>query len=90
MHPARFVSLLFAYAGILLILQAGFGSGWQLSLESVFLASTGVVIFANAPARMRKPIEQQTPSEYGPFVYILVTLCALVTILTAATILLPL
>ena len=90
MHPARFVSLLFAYAGVLLIIQAGFGSDWQFSLESVFLASTGLIIFANAPIRMRKPIEEQTPSEYGPFVYVLVILCAAVTVLTAATVFLSL
>jgi drug/metabolite transporter (DMT)-like permease len=90
MHPAQFVSLLFAYAGILLIVQAGFGSDWQLSLESVFLASTGVIIFANAPLRMRTPIQEQTPAEYGPLVYVLVVLCAAVTILTAATVFLSL
>jgi hypothetical protein len=86
MHPARLVSLLFAYAGILLIVQAGFGSDWQLTFQSVFLATTGLIIFTNAPVRMRKPLEEQTPSEYGPFVYILVALCALVTILTTATV----
>lgn len=86
MHPARFVSLLFAYAGVLLIIQAGFGSGWQPSLESVFLAGTGLIILANAPVRMRRPIEEQRPSEYGPFVYVLVTLCAAVTVLTGVTV----
>lgn len=86
MHPAQFVSLLFAYAGILLIIQAGFSSNWQLSLESVFLAATGLVIFSNAPVRMRKPIEEQTPSEYGPFVYVLVALCLGLTVFTTGTI----
>lgn len=90
MHPARFVSLLFAYAGVLLIIQAGFGSEWQFSFQSVFLAGTGLVLFANAPLRMRKPIEEQTPSEYGAFVYVLVSLCAAVTIITSMTIFLSL
>lgn len=90
MHPAKFVSLLFAYAGILLIIQAGFTSDWQLSLESVFLAGTGLAIFANAPLRIRKPIETQTPSEYGSFVYFLVILCVLLTVLTAMMVFLSL
>ena len=83
MHPARFVSLLFAYAGVLLVVQAGFGSDWQLTLESVFLAGIGLVVFANAPIRMRQPIEKQVPSEYGLFVYALAALCLLLTVLTA-------
>lgn len=82
MHPARFVSLLFAYAGVLLIIQAGFRSDWQLTLESVFLAGFGLIIFSNAPIRMRQPIEEQTPSEYGPLVYVLVALCLVLTVLT--------
>lgn len=86
MHPARFVTFLFAYAGVLLVIQAGFLSDWQLSLEAVFFVATGLIIFSNAPARMRKPIEEQTPSEYGAFVYILTALCGLLTITTIAII----
>jgi hypothetical protein len=79
MHPARFVNILFGYAGVILILSAGFGHNWQLSLELAWQAATGVIILLFPVARMRQPIEEQTPSQYGLFVYVLGGLCLLVT-----------
>ena len=81
MHPARFVSLLFIYAGMILILQAGFWYDWQLGLELASQAATGAIILLFPLVRMRQPIEEQRPSQYGPFVYVLVGLCLLLTTL---------
>ena len=79
MHPARFVSLLLTYAGVVIVLQSGFFNDWQLSLELAGQAVIGAIILLFSVVRLRQPIEKQKPSQYGPFVYVLVGLCLLIT-----------
>ena len=63
MHPARFVNLLFFYAGTLYIIQAGVNLAIQLSLESIWMAITGFIFWLFPLERRREPIEEQTPSD---------------------------
>lgn len=81
MHPARFVDLLFVYAGVVLVLQAGFFNGWELGPGLLSQAVTGVAVLLFPVVRARQPVEERTPSRYGPFVYAFVGLCLLLTAL---------
>lgn len=86
MHPKRLADLLFLYAGALHIghytvahgVQVVPGSAWQLVSGSTFCAL--------AAYRWTLPPDETKPSAYGPLVYVLVALCALMTLLTAGLI----
>ena len=86
MHPSRFADWLFLYAGVSSFVQYGFVNGLQLTVDSIWLPAMGIIFCLTALSGFRQPAEDGRPSEYGPFLYVLVALCVVFTVLTIASI----
>ena len=83
MHPSRFTTLLFFYAGALLLVQFAVVQEFRLSTDAVTTLGLGLVFCAVALNRYRLPPDEAGPTEYGPLVYLLVGLCVVLTLATA-------
>lgn len=77
MHPARFVTLLYAYCGAVLVIQYLVVSPFSLATGDAWPAVAGVVLWGIAYNRSRQSLEELRPSSYG-WVAGLLTLFALV------------
>jgi hypothetical protein len=83
MHPSRLTTLLFFYAGALLLVQFAVVQGFRLAPDAVGTLGMGLVFCAVALNRYRLPPDETGPTAYGPLVYVLAGLCLVLTLVTA-------
>ncbi|WP_135821708.1 hypothetical protein [Halostella litorea] len=83
MTPKRLVDLLFLYAGLLNAAQYALAHGLRVELGSAWQLLAGLIFCLIAATRWNRTPEEVGPNEYGPLIYALVALCAVLTLLTA-------
>ncbi|NHN46081.1 hypothetical protein G9464_00520 [Halostella sp. JP-L12] len=82
MHPKRLADLLFLYAGALNVAQYAVANGLQFVAGSAWQLLTGLFFCLYAGYRWVALDDDAGPTEYGPLIYFLVALCAVLTVLT--------
>ena len=82
MDPKRLTDLLFLYFGALNVVQYGVAHGLQVVPGSAWQLVNGLLFCLIGAYRWSLPAGETKPSAYGPLVYGLVALCALMTLLT--------
>ena len=85
MTPKRLADLLFLYAGLLNVAQYAIAHGLRVELGSAWQLLAGLVFGLVAANRWHRSPEETGPNEYGPLIYVLVALCAILTLLIAGT-----
>ncbi|WP_135536770.1 hypothetical protein [Halostella pelagica] len=82
MHPKRLADILFFYAGVLNVAQYVTAHGVQVVPGSAWQLFTGLLFCLYAAYRWTRLDDEAGPTEYGPFIYFLVALCVVLTVIT--------
>lgn len=80
MRPARFVTVCFLYAGLMLVAQQTLLYPLGFDLSTVAGVGVGLSVLATGLVRLWNPeTERQNPAEYGLFTYGMAVLCVFLT-----------
>jgi hypothetical protein len=87
MRAARFVTLGFLYAGVLLLAQYWLFSGFRVSVSALAQLGAGLSVLAVGVLRLWYPNEETQPEEWGLFTYGMAALDLVLTVLVLAQLL---